>query len=157
VSASTKSRSEADSLDYPRWWDFDEDGDELIGTFLRAGRGFTANGERTFVVLDVDGTERTCWLHHKVLAAAFAREVQRRPAKQIELGELIEVRRLGEREGGNGRSYTNYRVTFPDGPQDTQESIFGMPPELAGQASEPAAGEAATDSEAVDVDGDIPF
>ena len=41
--------------------------------------GFTKNGERPFVVLDVDGAERTVWLHHDVLRSAFAREVRRRP------------------------------------------------------------------------------
>jgi hypothetical protein len=137
---------------FPAWWDFDEDGDELVGTFARAGRGHTVNGQRTFVVLDVGGTERTLWLHHTVLASAFAREVQRRTNKRIEDGERIEVRRLGEREGGNGRAYTNYRVSFPDGPRDTQESIFGLPPELAGSVPE-ATGEPATEAP----DGDIPF
>jgi len=142
--------------DFPDWYDFDENGDELAGAFLRAGRGHTANGPRTFVVLDLgDGIHTTLWLHHTVLQSAFAREVQRRPDKQIKLGERIEVQRLGEREGGNGRAYTNYRVTFPDGPQDSQEAIFGLPPELAGQAVEEPAEPAAAQSG--DADGDIPF
>lgn len=138
------------SSEFPAWWDWDEDGEEIAGTFQRAGRGFTANGERAFVVLDVDGVERTVWLHHTVLQAIFAREVQRRADKQIAVGERIELQRLGERAGGNGRDYTNYRASFPDGPVPSQTDIFGPPPELAGSPT-------TTTTSPEETDGDIPF
>ena len=68
-----------ETSEYPAWWDWDDDkdGDTIEGRFVRAGRGFTANGDRPFVVLDVEGTERTVWLHHGVLQNIFAREVHR--------------------------------------------------------------------------------
>jgi hypothetical protein len=160
MSPATKTKPEApvesEAPDFPAWHDWDEDGDELAGTFLRVGRGHTVNGPRTFVVLDVgDGLEKTLWLHHLVLAAAFSREVQRRPSKRIEVGELIQVRRLGEREGGNGRTYTNYRVEFPDGPEVSQVDVFGLPPELAGQTAEPA--DEPTGEGQGGPDDDVPF
>lgn len=151
--ASTKPPEPATDDSYPDWWDFDEDGDEIAGTFQRAGRGFTVNGERTFVVLDVDGVERTLWLHHTVLQSIFAREIQRRPDKQIAVGEQIVIRRRGERTGNNGRDYTNYKGDFPDGPVQSQVDIFGPPPELAGSQAEPASATSSPENS----DGDIPF
>jgi hypothetical protein len=133
--------------EYPKWWDWETDGKHLAGTFLRAGRGFTVNGEKTFVVFDVAGTERTLWLHHTVLAAIFAREVRRRPDKQLATGERIEIWCLGERQG---KGYVDYRAEFPDGPQVSQVDVFQMP---AGQE------EAVPDSSA-SVGGsfdDVPF
>lgn len=153
----TTENVKSDAAEYPAWWDWSEDGPELKGYFLDAGKGFTANGERAFVVLDVDGTRRTLWLHHKVLAAIFAREIQRRPNKQITVGERIEIWCLGEREGDNGRTYTNYRASFPDGPQDSQADIFGLPPELANQFESAPSTEPGTSGGGGVVDDDIPF
>jgi hypothetical protein len=118
--------------EYPRWWDWQEDGSPVRGTFVRAGTGYTAQGERPFVVLDVEGEERTVWLLNEVLRNQFAREVYRRPSRQIEVGERIEVWRLGERASASSdRRYVNFRVEFPDGPQATQADVFGLPPEAA--------------------------
>jgi hypothetical protein len=53
--------------EYPAWWSFDEDGKAIEGTFVRAGSGYTQNGPRPFVVLDVDvssapsGCTTTCF------------------------------------------------------------------------------------------------
>ena len=137
--AKTTDRTSEDS-DYPSWWDFDKDGEELEGAFLRAGQGFTQNGPRPFVVLDVDGTKRTLWLHHEVLRNQFAREVHRRPDKTIAAGERIRVRLLGARESASnaGRSYTNYQTDFLDGPSLSQADIFGPPPEAASPSEPPA-------------------
>ena len=71
----------------PTWWDWDEDGKSIEGAFVRAGTGFTQMGPRPFVVLELDGVERTVWLHHEVLRNQFAREVHRRPDKTIHVGE----------------------------------------------------------------------
>src|SRR5262245_19844160 len=88
-------------------WSFDDDGDTVAGKCIRAGKGFTKNGEQAFVVLDVDGTERTVWLHHRVLKSCFAREVARRDDNQIHVGELVEIQRLDRRDSGEnpGRDY----------------------------------------------------
>ena len=61
---------------------------------MRAGTGYTAMGPRPFVVLELDGTERTVWLHHDVLRNQFAREVHRRPDKMIHRGELVRIWQL---------------------------------------------------------------
>jgi hypothetical protein len=114
---------------YPPYWDWDEDGDEVDGGFVRLGKGFTTQGERPFVVLDVDGTERTIWLNHEVLRNAFVRELHRRPDKEFKVGERIVIRQLGTKESASGREYMNYRVEFPDGPQSSQADILGPPPE----------------------------
>jgi hypothetical protein len=117
---------------YPDWWDFDPDGDgpKIAGDFVRAGRGHTQNGEKTFVVLLVDGVERTVWLHHDVLVNQFARELHRRSDKKFQVGERIEITRLGMRDSqSGGSSYMNYATVFVDGPEVRQEDIFGPPPD----------------------------
>jgi hypothetical protein len=127
-------KASPEAPDYPRWWDFDEDG-AADGSFLRMGRGYTANGEKPFVVLRIDDTERTVWLLHDVLRNQFAREVHRRPDKTIHVGEQVRVWKLEPRESKSnvGRSYTDYRVEFPDGPESTQADLIGPPPETEQQ------------------------
>ena len=105
-------------------------------------------------MLDVDGVERTVWLHHDVLRNQFAREVHRRPDKMIHRGETVRIWQLEPRESQSnaGRSYTNYRVEFPEGPESTQADIFGAPPE----ASTAAGGRGAAVGGGLP-DDDIPF
>ena len=119
--------------EFPSWWDWDEDGKSIEGTFVRAGTGYTQMGPRPFVVLDVGGTERTVWMHHEVLRSVFAREVHRRPDKMIHRGEVVRIWQLEPRESqsNQGRSYTDYRAEFPEGPESTQADIFGAPPEAS--------------------------
>ncbi len=143
-----------EASEYPRFWDWDEDGKSVEGMFLRANVGYTANGPRPFVVLDVDGDERTIWLLHDVLRNQFAREVHRRPNKAIDVGETIRIHQLEPRESQTnaGRAYTNYRTEFPQGPATTQVDVFGLPPE----ASPPPEFEDAAVGGGV-LDADIPF
>ena len=144
---------------YPQWWNFDEEGDgaRIEGTFVRAGRGFTSQGERTFVVLLVGDVERTVWLHHDVLANAFARELHRRPDKRFNVGESIEIERLGMQDSkAGGKQYMNYRVAFPDGPEVSQVDVFGPPPgQQPGQQAEQT--ETAGNGGGSSFDDDIPF
>jgi hypothetical protein len=112
---------------YPRFWDWDADGDLLEGDFVGAGQGYTQQGQRTFVTVNVNGEPRTLWLFHAVLGKLFAREVDSRTAKRIETGERIIIRRLGMRESGTGRTYLDFRGSFPDGPQKSQADLFGSP------------------------------
>jgi hypothetical protein len=144
----TKTTAPPEVSDYPSWWDWEEDGKLVEGAFVRAGTGYTVNGTRPFVVLDVEGTERTIWLHHEVLRNQFAREVQRRPDRTIPAGEWVRIRQLEPRESQTnaGRSYTNYRTDFPEGPEATQADIFGTPPEAS-----------APEQPEVPVDDDVPF
>lgn len=142
--------------DFPAWWDFDDpaDGDELSGTFLGLGQGQTAMGPRVFVELEVAGVQRTLWLHQVALHSQFRREVERRPDKMIHSGETVIVRRIGDRESSNGRTYTDFKVEFPDGPLSSQADLLGIGVKPSGQPTENPVGEAAGELEALD---DIPF
>jgi hypothetical protein len=120
---------------YPQWWDWDADGSSVDGIFEKIGRGFTATGERAFVVLTVDGTARTIWLHWNALRSQFEREVQRRPDKTIHAGERVRLWRLGSRTSSLGREYFDFRSEFPDGPAQSQADILGSLP-----AAEPEGG-----------------
>ena len=66
-----------------RWWDFNEDGERLEGVYVEAGKGRTANGDRLFLVLLVDGKERTRGFTTPRLRAASGEPMRRsrsRPA-----------------------------------------------------------------------------
>ena len=144
---------EAETSDYPAWWDWDDDGDVVAGTFVGMGKGFTAHGERVYVTLAIGGVERTVWLHWSALLSQFSREVHRRPDKTIHAGERVIIRRLGERTSGNGRDYINFDSEFPDGPETSQADLLSMPGEPTREAV--AADEPTAESE--NPDGDIPF
>jgi hypothetical protein len=119
---------QTDDQGYPPFWDWDADGDDVDGTFIRAGKGHTRQGPRTFVTLNVGGEERTVWLLNQVLANIFSREAYNRPSKRIEPGERIKIKRLGKRESDiSGRTYVDYRADFPDAPQLSQIELFGVP------------------------------
>ena len=146
----------SEAPEFPSWWDWDPDGKSIEGAFVRAGTGYTAMGPRPFVVLELDGGERTVWLHHDVLRNQFAREVHRRPDKMIHRGETVRIWQLEPRESQSnaGRSYTDYRVEFPEGPELTQTDIFGAPPEGPSQPLPEAEGTAVGGGVSGD---DIPF
>jgi hypothetical protein len=133
--------------EYGEWWDWESDGDCADGTFVRAGRGYTAMGERAFVVLTIDNQDRTLWLHQEVLQSSFAREVKLRADHELHVGERITVWKIGERESASGRTYIDFRVKFGDAAVPTQLDIFGGPDDEP--SVEPA--------EADDDDDDIPI
>jgi hypothetical protein len=135
----------------PDWWDFDTDGELVVGTFVKAGKGGTRMGGMSpFVVLDLgDEIVKTVWLHHKTLREQFRREVaERGPIKE---GERISIKRLGERESSEneGFTYTNYRTEFLDRSY-SQEEIFGVEKPAESDSDE-------SKSVADPADGDIPF
>jgi hypothetical protein len=141
---------------YPAWWDWNSDGSVVAGAFLRAGSGYTQQGERPFVVLDVDDVgQKTVWLHHKVLREEFAREVRRRPDKEIHVGERVTIRQLPKKESGAGYDYVGYRLEFGDTPPPSQPEIFGAVDEPAATNSAPAPA-GSTEARGYDEDG-IPF
>jgi hypothetical protein len=151
-----KTESVPEVPEYPAWWDWDSDGKSIEGAFVRAGTGYTQMGPRPFVVLDHEGDERTVWLHHDVLRNLFAREVHRRPDKMIHRDETVRIWQLEARESQSnaGRSYTDYRVEFPEGPESTQVDIFGPPPEGSSQPQPETEGTAVGSGVSGD---DIPF
>ena len=120
---------------YPKWWDWDSDGDTCSGRFVEAGQGQTEMGKRIFICLDIDRIKRTVWLHNTALEAKFKREVERRPDHELHEGERIWIRRLGERTSRRSeRSYIDFQVEFPDGPQVSQADLFGVTMETTATA-----------------------
>jgi hypothetical protein len=133
---------------------WDEDGDLLAGTFVKADRAPTRYGPRTVVVLDVDGEQRSVWLLNEALFNQFKKEIQSRPDRKLTLSERVVVQRLGTRESqSTGHNYVDFRAHFPDRPQPTLEQLWGDDVN-AGQpkatVDQPKAGDAGPDS-------DIPF
>jgi len=132
-----------DDSGYPRAWDWTVEGDEVEGTFVAIEEAPTSNGMKPLVVLDVAGEQRTFWLFHEALRWKFAQELERRPADDLRVGEPVTIQRLGEKESANGRTYVDYRVSFPESPRRSPREILGV--------SVPAATEAGPD------DQDVPF
>ena len=113
--------------EYPKSWIFDEDGDLVEGTFVKFDRASTRDyGAKVILVLDVAGVERSIWLTQTVLFGQVRDELQKRPAKTLEPGERVVVKRLGKKDGANGRSYWNFRVLFPDAPVPSTSEMFGL-------------------------------
>ncbi len=128
----------AEAPEYPSWWDWEEDGETVAGTFIRIDRGYTAMGERPFVVLDVNGAPRTVWLHWEALRNQFVREVQRRPDRAIHTGERVTIWNLGTRKSSNDRTYVDFRTDFPDAPEASQVDILGVAaPATGGEITAP--------------------
>ena len=77
-----------------------EPGDNIDGTYRRLESGRTKDGEdRAIVILEIDGVERSLWLHEKALRGQF-RELKPEP------GELIHIRKGAEKKkGASGYSY----------------------------------------------------
>ncbi len=117
----------------------------------RPGKAHTENGEKLFLVIQIDDRERTVWLHHRVLENVIRRANQDKP---IEPGERIIIERLGERESASERRYIDYRVIFLDWPKATLSDLLGASSqsEPEGFESEP---EGQPDEEAER--DDIPF
>lgn len=118
----------ATESDFPRGWRWDEDGKEVQGTFVKFDLGQTRDyGAQPIVVLNVNGEERSIWAFHTTLKSKFKNEVNRR---DLEVGERVYIKQIGEKPGGQGRAYMNYVVTFPDAPPVTGKSIFGEEDEI---------------------------
>jgi len=87
---------------------FDNEGDQVVGTFVRLDHGQNSLGESVpIAVLDVNGERRTVWLFHMSLKSKFKR-LAPHPAALV--GRTVGVRYLGRRTSGTGRDYADYRV-----------------------------------------------
>jgi hypothetical protein len=136
---------------YPRAWMWDT---ELAdGVYVKADRAPTRDyGEKTVIILQVCGEERSIWLLNDALFNQVRQEISRRPGRKLTPGERVVVQRLGERESVAGRKYMDFRVHFPDRPDPTPEQLWGD--DIAGKA------DTAGDEPVADGDkpgGDIPF
>jgi hypothetical protein len=131
--------------DFPKSWNWDEDGDTVEGTFVELGEAPTAGyGHKPILTLDVDGEHRTVWVFHTSLANKLSEELRRRKERDFVPGERILIRR-GERKTSEatGRTYVPYRVQFPEGPKRTAADVLDSVSELTEEADED--------------EGDIPF
>jgi hypothetical protein len=142
-----------DPDDYPAAWIWDDDGDRVGGSFVRFDRGHTRQyGDKTIVVLNVDGVERSVWLTQTVLYGKFRDELRERPSRTIEPGERITISRRGKVESENATgSYWGFSVVFHDKPAPETSDLF---PDLDGPAA--AKPEAETTEKPIEDDG-IPY
>ena len=88
-------------------------GDTIAGRFQRLEVGHTRDGdERAIAVLDVDGAERSLWLHEIAL-----RNKLRKLAP--EPGELVSIAKGAEKKkAASGRFYWPFKVTAPERPTE---------------------------------------
>jgi len=137
---------------YPRAWIFDQDGDEVEGTYVALGEGPTRGyGPRPFVTLSVDGEERTVWLLWEALLNQVLGELERRPGNELEPGERVIIKSLGKRTSeSSGRAYEDFRAYFPDAPKPTGANLLQRYRGTATEEQKPA--ETLEPS-----DGDLPF
>jgi hypothetical protein len=135
-----------DPSDYPRWWNWDEDGDICAGSFVRFTRGHSEYGEKTIVVLAVEGEERSIWLHETVLFDEFRRELLHRPSRELDLGEMVIVKRGEKRKTQDGkRSFRSFRIRFPDRPEPSTSDLLKLDEEPGAKTPEKPD------------DGDVPY
>lgn len=88
----------------PESWVPEQPGEEIAGELVRYEEGQTAYGRQVIAVIrPPGGEERSIWLLHAVLRGEFAK-LRPRP------GELLLIRYLGKKQGGDGTSYASYRL-----------------------------------------------
>lgn len=95
-----------DALDkeFPRTWMFQEDGKQVVGTFVKLDEGMTRQyGACPIIVLNVDGEDRSVWMMHTALRSKLA---QLRPA----VGDTIAIKQGDPRTSKNDMEYYDYRV-----------------------------------------------
>lgn len=90
---------------YAKAWIFDEDGDNVEGTFVGTTSGMTQNyGRQPIVIIEVDGIERSVWAMHRALQSQFLE------AKPL-AGDTIAIRRLPKKKSSTSANmYYPYRV-----------------------------------------------
>jgi hypothetical protein len=123
--------------EYPESWFWDNDGDHVLGRFVRFDRGQTRDyGMKPIIVLDVDGTLRSIWLTGVVLLNRIRDEVAKRPNQNLEPGERVSIKRLEKTKAEGGRQgYWKFQILFPDRPEPTVSEILELdgPPEQPGE------------------------
>jgi hypothetical protein len=161
----TRAKAEAKESAYPPWWNWEEDGLAIGGSFVAFGEGVSRGDWTLFVTLAIDTVdgekrepeERTVWLHHDALRSKFFERVER--LGPIELGERVEIERSAEKRlSGGGFEYFPFAVRFPDAPQLDQEALLARYRPARGSKREPEPGEKPEpQDEAAGEDDDVPF
>jgi hypothetical protein len=87
----------------PKPWIWSEDGDEVIGQAVGVEKRQTRHGEPYFLILVVDGEERSVLAGNQVLLGKLK-------GLHLQPGDWVGIRRLEERESQNGKTYRDYSV-----------------------------------------------
>lgn len=137
-----------DSSAFPAFWEWDNDGGDIDGTYV----GFTEiptkmYGAKPAVILHVGTEDRTVPLWDTALGNRFRDEVDRRPDGDLADGERVLIRRGDMVQGASGYKYRSYQVRFPDAPKRSAKEILG---------AKEAGAEPPADAEP-EPDSDIPF
>jgi hypothetical protein len=160
----TKTTAKKADSDYPRYWDWQEDGRRIEGRFVEFGEGVSRDEWRMFALLEIDNVDgeprepepRTIWFHHEALSSRFFERIRR--LGPIEPGERVVIERAEQKVlSGNGYEYFPYRVEFLDAPGLSQEALVAryMPASKGESREEP--GKAEADGDGDPGDDDIPF
>jgi len=128
-----------EATQYPAAWIFDTDGEQVEGRYVALGEGPTRGyGNRPFVTLKVDGTERTVWLLWEALVNQVLGELERRPDNEFVPGETIIIRSLGKKTSeSSGRQYEDFRAFFPEAPKPSGADLLHKY-RLTAEAEKPA-------------------
>jgi len=111
---------------FPEAVRFEEEGDQVVGTFVRLDHGQNSLGESVpIAVFDVDGERRAVWLFHLSLKSKFKR-LAPNPAALV--GKTVGIRYIGRRTSQTGRDYADYRVVadLNDAAGDDWDSVLGV-------------------------------
>jgi len=146
---------------FPRYWDWDEDGLTAAGTYVKIDSAATQFGTKAIIVLEIDGEERSVWVNQEALRSKLGAELERRKARDFNLGERLIIRRGAEKKmSANDRNYWPFalecltvraatrRVFSARTSQQTQQQTSGMTISRSKSASERAALVAALSDEA---------
>lgn len=114
-----RAKLDRESESHPDAWKA-EPGDELVGTFERWTSGTTRRGEThpIAIVRTTNGDPVAVWCFYAVLRA----ELQKAAPKP---GELLAIRRLEDRENGEGQPYRVFRVVVD---RDQNDPFTGADP-----------------------------
>ena len=149
-----------DSNEYPRRWDWNDDGTLADGTFVRWDVGIytSQEGHREecpLLILEIDEELRGFWLFYETLRDRLRTECRRRPSRTLDPGERLSLSRLPrpKEPNRNGRRPYGWHTWFENGVEPTADEILsiGGQPEVeaspvrveapndgSGQAGEPA-------------------
>lgn len=119
-------RTNTDESEYPRHWNWVEDGLTVEGTYVKTDSAPSAYGQKAILVLSVEGEERSIWITTEALRAKLAAELERRKARNFDSGERISITRGAEKKvSANDREYWPFTIHFPDAPASDTADLLG--------------------------------
>lgn len=125
LNSATKREQNNAGSDFPRNWRWDEDGDDVVGRYVRIDEAPTSYGEKPIVVLEINGEERSVWLLETALRNRVADEVAKRPSGDLTPGERVVIHRGDKKRSAAGREYRAFTARFPDARKRSAMEILG--------------------------------